>query len=62
MQIPIWFSALTRCWTNPICRRIAELKLESNSIYAYNNTVNRNRIVASWDGADASLQKFHARR
>ncbi len=30
--------------------RIAELNPESNSIYAYNNTVNRNRIVASWDG------------
>jgi hypothetical protein len=31
-------------------QRIAELKPESNSIYAYNNTVNRNHIVASWDG------------
>jgi ABC-type transporter Mla subunit MlaD len=30
--------------------RIAELKPESNSIYVYDNTVNRNRIVASWDG------------
>ena len=29
-------------------RRIAELKPESNSIYAFNKTVNRNRIVASW--------------
>jgi ABC-type transporter Mla subunit MlaD len=29
-------------------RRIAELKPESNSLYTYNNTVNRNRIVASW--------------
>jgi hypothetical protein len=31
-------------------QRIAELKPWSNSIYAYNNTINRNRIVASWDG------------
>ncbi len=30
--------------------RIAELKPDSNSIYAYNNKVNRKRIVASWDG------------
>jgi ABC-type transporter Mla subunit MlaD len=29
-------------------RYIAALKPESNSIYAYNNTVNRKRIVASW--------------
>src|ERR1017187_10564850 len=29
-------------------RRIAELKPESNSIYVFNKTVNRNRIVASW--------------
>jgi ABC-type transporter Mla subunit MlaD len=29
-------------------RRIAELKPESNSIYAFNKTVSRNRIVASW--------------
>ena len=31
-------------------QRITELKPASNSIYAYNNTVNRKRIVASWDG------------
>jgi ABC-type transporter Mla subunit MlaD len=31
-------------------QRIAELKPAPNSIYAYNNTVNRKRIVASWDG------------
>ena len=31
-------------------QRIAELKPESNSLYVYNNTVNRKRIVASWDG------------
>jgi ABC-type transporter Mla subunit MlaD len=30
--------------------RMAELKPESNSLYAYNNTANRNRVVASWDG------------
>jgi len=29
---------------------ITELKPASNSIYTYNNTVNRKRIVASWDG------------
>ena len=29
---------------------IAQCTFESNSIYVYNNTVNRNRIVASWDG------------
>jgi MlaD protein len=29
---------------------LAGMGLESNSVYAYNNTVNRNRIVASWDG------------
>ncbi len=29
---------------------LAEMNLESNSVYAYNNTVNRKRIVASWDG------------
>jgi hypothetical protein len=29
---------------------IAGMNLESNSVYAYNNTVNRKRIVASWDG------------
>ena len=31
-------------------QRIAELKPASSSLYAYNNTVNRKRIVASWDG------------
>ncbi len=30
--------------------RIAELKPESDSLYVYDNTVNRNRIMASWDG------------
>ncbi len=29
---------------------IAGMNLESNSVYAYDNTVNRKRIVASWDG------------
>ena len=29
---------------------LAELNLPSNSLYAYNNTVNRKHIVASWDG------------
>lgn len=29
--------------------RIAELKPESNAIFVYDNTVNNNRIVASWD-------------
>ncbi|HEX3857385.1 MAG TPA: MlaD family protein [Verrucomicrobiae bacterium] len=29
---------------------LATANLESNSIYIFDNTVNRNRIVASWDG------------
>jgi hypothetical protein len=29
---------------------LAQCTFESNSIYIYDNTVNRNRIVASWDG------------
>jgi ABC-type transporter Mla subunit MlaD len=29
---------------------LATANVESNSLYIYNNTVNRNRIVASWDG------------
>ena len=29
---------------------LAQCTFESNSIYVYNNKVNRNRIVASWDG------------
>jgi ABC-type transporter Mla subunit MlaD len=29
---------------------LSQMNLPSNSVYAYNNTVNRNRIVASWDG------------
>jgi ABC-type transporter Mla subunit MlaD len=29
---------------------LAEMNLESNSVYAYNNKVNRKHIVASWDG------------
>lgn len=29
---------------------LASMNLASNSVYAYDNTVNRNRIVASWDG------------
>ncbi|HTV63330.1 MAG TPA: MlaD family protein [Verrucomicrobiae bacterium] len=29
---------------------LEEMNLPSNSVYAYNNTVNRDRIVASWDG------------
>ena len=29
---------------------LASMNLASNSIYAYNNTVNRKHIVASWDG------------
>ena len=29
---------------------LAKASLESNSIYMYDNTVNRNEIVASWDG------------
>jgi len=29
---------------------LAHCTFESNSIYIYDNTVNRNRIVASWDG------------
>ncbi len=29
---------------------LAGMNLPSNSVYAYNNTVNRKRIVASWDG------------
>lgn len=29
---------------------LAGMNLASNSVYAYNNSVNRNRIVASWDG------------
>jgi len=29
---------------------LATANLESNSIYIYDNTVNRKRIVASWDG------------
>jgi ABC-type transporter Mla subunit MlaD len=29
---------------------LATANLESNSVYVYDNTVNRNRIVASWDG------------
>lgn len=29
---------------------LASMNLPSNSVYAYNNTVNRKHIVASWDG------------
>ena len=43
-------------------RRIAELKPESNSICAYNNTVNRKRIVASWDGRIHRYVNFTAER
>jgi ABC-type transporter Mla subunit MlaD len=37
-------------------RRIAELKLDS--IYAYDNTVNRNRIVASWHRRSQRYENF----
>ena len=38
-----------RCSTKPT-RHCSPDELESNSIYIFNNKVNRNRIVASWDG------------
>jgi hypothetical protein len=41
------FSAYTML-TESNLQRIAALKPESNSIYVFNKTVNRNRIVASW--------------
>ncbi len=37
----------------------ATANLESNSIYIFNNTVNRNRIVASWDGRYHRYKIFH---
>jgi ABC-type transporter Mla subunit MlaD len=37
-------------------RRIAELKLDS--VYAYDNTVNRNRIVASWHRRSHRYENF----
>ena len=43
-------------------QRIAELKPASNSICAYNNTVNRKRIVASWDGRIHRYVNFTAER
>jgi len=43
-------------------QRLAELKAKSNSICAYNNTVNRNRIVASWDGRIHRYVNFTAER
>ena len=43
-------------------QRIAELKPESNSIYAFNKTVNRKRIVASWDGRIHRYVNFTAER
>ena len=43
-------------------QRIAELKPKSNSICAYNNTVNRNHIVASWDGRIHRYVNFTAGR
>ena len=43
-------------------QRIAELKPASNSICAYNNTVNRKRIVASWNGRKHCYVNFTAER
>jgi hypothetical protein len=43
-------------------QRIAELKPKSNSICAYNNTLNRNHIVASWDGRIHRYVNFTAGR
>jgi ABC-type transporter Mla subunit MlaD len=43
-------------------QRIAELKPESNSICAYNNTINRKHIVASWDGRIRRYVNFTAER
>jgi ABC-type transporter Mla subunit MlaD len=43
-------------------QRLAELKAKSNSICAYNNTVNRKRIVASWDGRIHRYVNFTAGR
>jgi ABC-type transporter Mla subunit MlaD len=37
---------------------IAELKPESNSIYTYNNTINRKRIVASWHRRSHRYENF----
>ena len=37
---------------------LAEMNLESNSVYAYNNAVNRKRIVASWDGRNRRYKIF----
>ena len=37
---------------------LAECKFESNSIYAYDNTVNRKRIVASWHRRSHRYENF----
>jgi hypothetical protein len=39
---------------------IAELKPASNSLFVYNNTVNRNHIVASWDNRIRRYVNFEA--
>ena len=40
---------------------LAQCTFESNSIYVFNNKVNRDRIVASWDGRVHSAIKFSSR-
>ena len=37
---------------------LAGMNLESNSVYAYNNTVNSKRIVASWNGLEHHYRIF----
>lgn len=37
---------------------LAGMNLESNSLWVYNNTVNRNHIVASWDGRVHRYKNF----
>jgi ABC-type transporter Mla subunit MlaD len=37
---------------------LASCRFESNSIYAYNNSVNKNRIVAAWDGLTSRYEPF----
>jgi len=44
------YARLEQVFSETNASLLATANLESNSIYIYDNTVNRNQIVASWDG------------
>jgi hypothetical protein len=65
MKIPTCFFMPTITWNlfwTKAMRNVAGdcEPLNPTPFTSYDNTVNRNRIVASWDGRESSLQNFHA--